>query len=181
MAKAALLDVKALKMHFPLKGGGIGAFLTGKRHYLKAVDGVTLTVRSHETLGLVGESGCGKSTLGRTVARLYQPTAGTILFRGKDITTIPYKSLIPIRSRLQIVFQDPYSSLNPRKRVADIVGLPLEVHGIAATKPERSRLVEEVLLKVGMGAEHVHRYPHEFSGGQRQRIGIAREIGRAHV
>ncbi|MDP8911899.1 MAG: ATP-binding cassette domain-containing protein [Actinomycetota bacterium] len=142
---------------------------------IKAVDDVTLTIRRGETLGLVGESGCGKSTLGRAILRLYEPTAGRIAFDGRDITRLGEGELRPLRRRMQMIFQDPFSSLNPRHSVGRIVGEPLRVHGLAAGR-QRDQRVRELLEVVGLPADAASRYPHEFSGGQRQRIGLARAL-----
>jgi oligopeptide/dipeptide ABC transporter ATP-binding protein len=140
-----------------------------------AVDDVTLTVYRGETLGLVGESGCGKSTLGRTIVRLLEPTDGEVLFRGRGIEKLGARKLRPLRREMQMVFQDPYASLNPRKRVGSIIGDPLKIHSIG-DKASRKQQVEELLATVGLSPEHYNRFPHEFSGGQRQRIGIARAL-----
>jgi oligopeptide transport system ATP-binding protein len=145
---------------------------TGRIH---AVDDVTLTVYRGETLGLVGESGCGKSTLGRTIVRLLEPTSGEIIFEGQRITKLGRRALRPLRRELQIVFQDPYASLNPRKRIGTIIGDPLRIHGVA-NRRERIGQVQELLRIVGLAPEHYNRFPHEFSGGQRQRIGVARAL-----
>ncbi len=142
---------------------------------MHAVDGVSLEVRRGETLGIVGESGCGKSTLGRLLVRLLEPTSGTIRFDGDDITTLSRRELRPYRRELQMIFQDPYASLNPRKRVGQIIADPFEIHGIGSSDEIRAR-VRGLLEVVGLSAQHVNRYPHEFSGGQRQRIGVARAL-----
>jgi peptide/nickel transport system ATP-binding protein len=167
-----LLQLDDLKVWFPIKSG-----LVLDRHVgdIRAVDGVSLEIRSGETLGLVGESGCGKSTVGRAIMRLYKPTDGRIVFDGQDITTLGEGQLRPLRRRIQIVFQDPYSSLNPRHSVSRIVGEPLRVHGLANRRQAAGR-VRDLLEIVGLPRDAGGRYPHEFSGGQRQRIGIARAL-----
>ena len=167
-----LVSLEELRVWFPIKSG-----LVLDRHVgdVKAVDGVSLDIERGETLGLVGESGCGKSTLGRAVLRLYEPTSGRIVFDGQDITKASETSLRPVRRRMQMVFQDPYASLNPRHSVGRIVGEPLRVHGIASG-PDASAAVRELLSVVGLPADAANRYPHEFSGGQRQRIGVARAL-----
>ena len=170
--EGALLEVENLKVWFPIKSG---IFLDRHVGDIKAVDDVSLTIRRGETLGLVGESGCGKSTVGRTILRLYEPTAGRIVFDGKDITTMSQSDLRPLRRRMQMVFQDPYASLNPRHSVGRIVGEPLRVHGLSGKKDTAKR-VRELLEIVGLPADAATRYPHEFSGGQRQRIGLARSL-----
>jgi oligopeptide/dipeptide ABC transporter ATP-binding protein len=167
-----LLVVENLEKHFPVTKGLI---LQREVASVKAVDGVSFTVRRGETLGVVGESGCGKSTMARCVARLLEPTGGSIVFDGRDITHLDRTSMRAIRRDMMMVFQDPYASLNARKRVGSIVGEPLEVHGIG-TSLERKRRVQELLEIVGLNPEHYNRFPHEFSGGQRQRIGIARAL-----
>jgi len=167
----SLLEIRDLKKHFPL---GDGLFSRNKGS-VKAVDGVNLTVNEGETLGLVGESGCGKSTLGRTILRLIEPTSGEVIFHGKNLLTLPGRELRDMRREMQIIFQDPYASLNPRMRVGDIVGEGLEIHKLAKGKAKRERVME-LLQQVGLREDHYHRYPHEFSGGQRQRIGIARAL-----
>jgi oligopeptide/dipeptide ABC transporter ATP-binding protein len=171
MEKETLLEVQDLKMHFPLREG----LLNRASGYVYAVDGVSLEVRSGETLGLVGESGCGKTTVGRCILGLYRPTSGKIFFEGREIHAMSREELAGLRSKAQMIFQDPYSSLNPRMRVRDIIGEVLKVHKLAAPG-DRTEKVAELLNSVGLQAEHGARYPHEFSGGQRQRIGIARAL-----
>ncbi len=166
-----LLRVEDLVKHFPIKSG----LLKRTVGQVRAVDGVTLTVKPGETLGVVGESGCGKTTLGRTIMKLVEPTSGSIVFDGRDITTLKRKQMRAIRRDIQIVFQDPYASLNPRMTVRDIVSEPLRIHGLYS-RGEGSRRVEELLRTVGLSPEHANRFPHEFSGGQRQRIGVARAL-----
>jgi oligopeptide transport system ATP-binding protein len=166
-----LLEIRDLKKHFPV---GEGLFSRNKGA-VKAVDGVSLSVEQGETLGIVGESGCGKSTLGRTILRLIEPTSGEIYFQGKNLLGMSQRELRDMRRRMQIIFQDPYASLNPRMRVGDIVGEGLEIHKVARGKAKRDRVIE-LLRQVGLREDHYNRYPHEFSGGQRQRIGIARAL-----
>jgi oligopeptide/dipeptide ABC transporter ATP-binding protein len=167
----ALIELEHLKQYFPIREGIVFQREVARVH---AVDDVTLTLREGETVGLVGESGCGKTTLARTLVRLLEPTDGSIRFRGKDITRAGRKELQPVRAEMQIVFQDPYASLNPRKRIGQIIGMPLRLHGVANDKV--AARVRELLWTVGLSPEHVNRFPHEFSGGQRQRIGIARAL-----
>ncbi len=167
----SLLEIRNLKKHFPV---GEGLFSRNKGA-VKAVDGVSLTVEEGETLGIVGESGCGKSTLGRTILRLVEPTSGEIYFQEKNLLTMSPRELRDTRRQMQIIFQDPYASLNPRMRVGDIVGEGLEIHKLAKGKAKRDRVIE-LLNQVGLREDHYNRYPHEFSGGQRQRIGIARAL-----
>ncbi|MER6628306.1 oligopeptide/dipeptide ABC transporter ATP-binding protein [Streptomyces sp. NPDC000987] len=167
-----LLVVEGLTKHFPIKGGFPVRRTVGA---VQAVDGIDLTVRVGESFGLVGESGCGKSTTGRLITRLMEPTAGKISYRGQDITHASRKQLAPIRSEIQMIFQDPYSSLNPRQTVGKIISGPMEINGI---EPDggREKRVRELLEIVGLNPEHYNRFPHEFSGGQRQRIGVARAL-----
>jgi oligopeptide/dipeptide ABC transporter ATP-binding protein len=165
----ALVEVDGVKKYFPIRQG----VLQREVARVHAVDDVSFQVREGETLGLVGESGCGKSTLGRTIVRLLEPTAGRVVFHGLDISGLGRRALRPLRREMQMVFQDPYASLNPRKRVGSIVGDPLRIHGIEG---DRRKRVQELLQTVGLSPEHYNRFPHEFSGGQRQRIGIARAL-----
>jgi oligopeptide/dipeptide ABC transporter ATP-binding protein len=167
-----LLRVEGLEKHFPVNRGLVFQKQVGS---VKAVDGVNFTLNAGETLGVVGESGCGKSTMARCVARLLEPSGGSIMFNGRDITHLDRAAMRPVRREMMMVFQDPYASLNPRKRVGSIVGEPLEVHSIGTDKERKSR-VQELLEIVGLNPEHYNRFPHEFSGGQRQRIGIARAL-----
>ena len=167
----SLLEIRDLKKYFPV---GDGLF-SRKKGNVKAVDGVNLTINEGETLGLVGESGCGKSTLGRTILRLIEPTSGEVFFHGKNLLALPARELREMRREMQIIFQDPYASLNPRMRVGDIIGEGLEIHKLARGKAKRDRIME-LLHQVGLREDHYPRYPHEFSGGQRQRIGIARAL-----
>jgi oligopeptide transport system ATP-binding protein len=166
-----LIEVREVKKYFPIRRG----LMQREVARVHAVDGVSFAVQPGETLGLVGESGCGKSTLGRTIVRLYEPTAGQIIFQGQPIEGHGARKLRPLRREMQMVFQDPYASLNPRKRVGSIIGDPLKIHHLG-DKKERKAHVEELLETVGLSPEHYNRYPHEFSGGQRQRIGIARAL-----
>ena len=162
-----LLEVRNLKQYFPVRAGLM------KTIPLKAVDDVSFTIGRGETLGLVGESGCGKTTVGRTILRLYEPTGGEVIFDGEPVTA---KNITHMRKQMQMVFQDPYSSLDPRMTVEDIIGEPLDVHKLYASRAERREKILELMATVGLNAEHATRYAHEFSGGQRQRIGIARAL-----
>jgi len=171
MDKAPLIQVKDLRKYFPIRKG----ILRRTVGHVHAVDGVTFTINHGETLGLVGESGCGKSTVGRVVLRPIEPTSGEIAVDGKDITGLGRSELRPMRRQMQIVFQDPFSSLNPRIRVGDIVGEPLKVHGIA-NKKEREERVAALFQRVGLRTAQMRNYPHQFSGGQRQRVSIARAL-----
>ncbi len=167
-----MLDVRELKMHFPLTQGIIFQRKVGA---VQAVDGVSFSVKRGETLGLVGESGCGKSTTGRAILQLYKPTAGNVVFNGSDLTLLDSSQMRRMRRHLQMIFQDPYASLNPRMTVGNIVSEPMQIHKLVA-KSERTQRVQELLQTVGLNPYFANRYPHEFSGGQRQRIGIARAL-----
>jgi oligopeptide/dipeptide ABC transporter ATP-binding protein len=171
-ADSTLLAVDGLVMHFPLTQGIIFQRKVGA---VRAVDGVSFTIRKGETLGLVGESGCGKSTTGRAILQLHRPTAGAVQFEGVELTKLKGEALRRMRRKMQMIFQDPYASLNPRMTVGSIIGEPLEIHGLAKGKEKQQR-VEELLRVVGLNPYFANRYPHEFSGGQRQRIGIARAL-----
>jgi ABC-type oligopeptide transport system ATPase subunit len=168
-----LMEVRDLEKHFPLTRGIVLARRAGA---VKAVDGVSFEVIKGETLGIVGETGCGKSTTARLMMRLLEPTAGTVRFEGNDITHLKGRKLKAVRRELQMVFQDPYSSLNPRKTVGSIVAEPFAIHGLYGDRGERRGKVKELMDRVGLNPEHYNRYPHEFSGGQRQRIGVARAL-----
>jgi oligopeptide/dipeptide ABC transporter ATP-binding protein len=170
-----LLAVDDLAKHFPVRDGLVARALMRQRRVVRAVDGVSFTVDPGETLGLVGESGCGKTTTGRLVLRAIEPTRGRIVFDGEDITTLTSRELLPFRRKAQIVFQDPYTSLNPRMTVARAIGEPIRVHRLAAKRDVGDRVLA-LLDMVGLRAEHAQRYPHELSGGQRQRVGIARAL-----
>lgn len=167
-----LLEVQNLKIHFPVQHG----VFSRTREFVKAVDDVSFSIVPGETLGLVGESGCGKTTLGRAIVRLVAPTAGRVLFEGEDIARMSSGELRARRRKFQMIFQDPYGSLNPRMTVEDIVGEALDIHGLVDSKSARAKRVAELLQAVGLDAAYAQRYPHEFSGGQRQRIGIARAL-----
>jgi len=171
MDNGTLLEVKGLKKYFPLKKG----FLRKQGGYLKAVDGVDLTIQKGETLGLVGESGCGKTTLGRCILRLEEPTEGEIYFEHSNILSYPPRKMRRLRQQMQIIFQDPYSSLDPRKTAGHIIKEPFAIHG-TLPRQERKEKVKKLVEVVGLLPEHLDRYPHEFSGGQRQRIGVARAL-----
>ncbi len=166
-----LVEVENLKMYFK-KATGI---VKRKTAYIKAVDNISFTIDKGETFGLVGESGCGKTTTGRTIIRLYDPTDGTIRYDGQDVTHLSPKEFMPYRKRMQMIFQDPYASLNARMTVSDIVGEPLDIHHLRTGK-EREEYIMALLNRVGLNKDHASRYPHEFSGGQRQRVGIARAL-----
>jgi ABC-type oligopeptide transport system ATPase subunit len=167
-----LVELEDLQVWFPIRSG-----IVLDRHVgdIKAVDGVSLTIERGETLGLVGESGCGKSTLGRTVIRLYEPTDGKVIFDGRDISSLGEVAMRPLRRRMQMIFQDPFASLNPRHSIGRTIAEPMRVHGLATRRQAQAR-VRELLVRVGLPADAATRYPHEFSGGQRQRIGIARAL-----
>ena len=166
-----LLVVRGLKQYYPVKGG-----LGKEPSYVKAVDNVDFEVRRGEVFGIVGESGCGKSTLGKSICKLIEPTDGSIVLDGEEIAKYTQKQMRPIRKKVQMVFQDPYASLNPRMSVRDIVAEPLIIHGLTKTREETDKKVVELLRRVGLDDYHANRYPHEFSGGQRQRVGIARAL-----
>lgn len=168
-----LLEVSDLQMHFPINRGIVFQRQVGA---IKAVDGVNFNLYKGETLGLVGESGCGKSTTGRAILQLHRPTGGRVVFEGKNLVETKGEELRRMRRRMQMIFQDPYASLNPRMTVGSIVGEPLEVHGIGKSRKERQERVQELLKIVGLNPYFVNRYPHEFSGGQRQRVGVARAL-----
>jgi len=167
-----LLEVKNLVKHFTVGGGLFG----GPRGIVRAVDGVSFTLHRGETLGLVGESGCGKTTTGRCILQLERATNGSVVFEGRDLTTLDETELRPVRRQIQVIFQDPYSSLNPRMTVGQIIAEPLAVHGIVPDATRRRTRVRDLLNRVGLLPQHGHRYPHEMSGGQRQRVGIARAL-----
>jgi oligopeptide/dipeptide ABC transporter ATP-binding protein len=166
-----LIEVKDLVKYFPVRGG----LLQRVQGWVKAVDGVSFGIREGEALGLVGESGCGKTTVGRCLLRLIEPTSGQVWFKGQELTETPLQEIKPLRREMQLIFQDPFSSLDPRSKIADSIGEGLYVHGIKDSQERRVR-VREVMRLVGLSEDHMRRYPHEFSGGQRQRIGIARAL-----
>lgn len=168
-----LVEVNNLQMHFPVSSGLLFQRTTA---YVKAVDGVSFTVKRGETLGLVGESGCGKTTTGRCILQLYKPTGGQVIFDGQDLNTLSSKAMRAMRREMQVIFQDPYSSLNPRMTAGNIIGEPLVVHGLVKNKAEYREKVAELLTNVGLNPYMADRFPHEFSGGQRQRIGVARAL-----
>ena len=172
-SEETLVDVKDLRMYFPVTEGAIISRVVAE---VKAVDGVSFFIRRGETLGLVGESGCGKTTTGRCIIRLENPTDGKIVFHGQDLTELSQKQLIEARQKIQIIFQDPYSSLNPRMTIGDIIGEPMQVHGIIPDPVKRNNRVRELLTVCGLEVGFADRYPHEMSGGQRQRVGIARAL-----
>ena len=183
MSEEPILEVSNLQKFFPITSNSIFARVKGEN---KAVNGISFTLRRGETLGLVGESGCGKSTAGRTILKLYEPTSGAIRFNGEEITNYSPRKMKPLRTKMQIIFQDPYSSLNPRHSVGEIIGAAFTIHGLASIggdgvtgssgRAKTKRLVQDLMERVGLNPEHYNRYPHEFSGGQRQRIGIARAL-----
>ncbi|MCP4804429.1 MAG: ATP-binding cassette domain-containing protein [Proteobacteria bacterium] len=170
---SALLEVRDLKVHFPVYSSGLFRRVTG---HVQAVDGLSFDIAPGEILGLVGESGCGKSTTGRAILRLVEPTAGQVLFDGQDVGQLSGEAMRKLRREMQIIFQDPYASLNPRMTVGDIITEPLSTHGLVSGKTEQMRRAQELMEQTGLDPRFVRRYPHEFSGGQRQRIGIARAL-----
>src|SRR5216684_8617534 len=172
LASKPLVDVRDLKMHFPLTQGILFQRVIG---YIRAVDGVSFSIERGQTMGLVGESGSGKTTIGRTIVRLYKPTAGQIMFGDQDLATMHGEELRQIRRRVQMVFQDPFASLNPRFTIGSLIAEPMHIYNVASRQEIRDRTAE-LLRVVGLRAEYIDRYPHEFSGGQRQRIAVARAL-----
>jgi oligopeptide transport system ATP-binding protein len=172
IADDVILEVRDLVKHFPVGGG----FFGGQPAFVRAVNGVSFTIRKGETLGLVGESGCGKTTTGRCILQLERPTSGSVIFEGRELTTMEPAELRKVRRRVQVIFQDPYSSLNPRMTVGQIVAEPMSVHGLVKDSGKRRARVRDLLGRVGLLPQHADRYPHELSGGQRQRVGIARAL-----
>jgi len=168
MERTTILETKGLAKWYPTRGGPLS-----EKMYLRAVDGVTLSIRKGETLGLVGESGCGKTTFGRTIMRLTEPSSGSIVFDGEEISKLHGRGLKHVRRRMQMVFQDPYASLDPRQSVRSTLLEPMRIHNVVSSKAEAERLAEDLIEKVGLNQDHLSRFPHEFSGGQRQRITIA--------
>ncbi len=168
MSSNSILEIKNLTKHFPVRGN--------RHKVVHAVDNVSFAIKKGKTLGLVGESGCGKSSCARVIIRVYDPTSGQIMVNGRDITTMKEKELKPVRRDIQMIFQDPYSSLNPRMTVHDLIAEPLNAHLPSLSKNDKDELILEMLEKVGLSREHTGRYAHEFSGGQRQRVGIARAL-----
>ncbi len=169
--KETLIEIKDLTKFFPIKKG----IFNKKISNVKAVDEVSFSIKRGETLGLVGESGCGKTTTGRTIIKLYEPTSGQIIYEGKDIAKLTHAQMMPYRKKMQMIFQDPYASLNARMTVGDIIGEPIDIHKLMGKK-ERLERIHYLLNRVGLNPDHANRYPHEFSGGQRQRVGIARAL-----
>ena len=167
-----LLEVRGVRTWFPISAGVLQRTVA----HVRAVDGVDLTIRQGETLGLVGESGCGKTTLGRSILRLVEPTAGQVLFKGRELTKLSGSAMRGMRREMAMIFQDPFASLDPRQTVGEIVGEPLDIHGLASSRRQRQNRIQELLHVVGLNPNFANRYPHEFSGGQRQRIGIARAL-----